>query len=463
MNAGVKAAGTTASSVVSNLQAKMSSAANSTLAGIKNITSKNVSSSESPIFWIVIGILGLIVFWAFYTINQANISVSNSKNVNAVKSEQTAVFETKFPEEFKDKKSLQQAIQEQQVSDRENCLINFQPLTVIHPGFLGPIKDGVYDEKTSISTLIRMGVRCFILPIDYHDKDTMAAPFPEANKPCLLYRDESGTVRSINGGSIAAVAQGIADVAWSDLVTQRNDPFLLFLYFQRTPQEGTKDYLNFLSQVAVDLAPLSPYLLGQTPEGVYNRQGRQDQLLFVNTNLLEKKLLVFCNIDTSGFRTSTKDFQRTYLPKEDLDYWVHMRVFKQNEQTSMGLTSLPGKGTVPRSIIDKTSYYVTLPTDATNKKTAIDGTKEKFMFTLSPQGKNPEATTMDLLLDTYGVQGIPLFLIEYTPETKAFLSKWKYAWRAKPKEIRYVRPEPITVQQQSPAANANGGALTIPR
>ncbi|NBO60912.1 MAG: hypothetical protein EBU82_08080 [Flavobacteriia bacterium] len=141
MNAGVKAAGTTASS------------ANSTLAGIKNITSKNVSSSESPIFWIVIGILGLIVFWAFYTINQANISVSNSKNVNAVKSEQTAVFETKFPEEFKDKKSLQQAIQEQQVSDRENCLINFQPLTVIHPGFLGPIKDGVYDEKTSISTL----------------------------------------------------------------------------------------------------------------------------------------------------------------------------------------------------------------------------------------------------------------------------------------------------------------------
>ena len=129
----------------------------------------------------------------------------------------------------------------------------------------------------------------------------------------------------------------------------------------------------------------------------------------------------------------------------------------------MGLTSLPGKGTVPRSIIDKTSYYVTLPTDATNKKTAIDGTKEKFMFTLSTQGKNPEATTMDLLLDTYGVQGIPLFLIEYTPETKAFLSKWKYAWRAKPKEIRYVRPEPITVQQQSPAANANGGALTIPR
>jgi hypothetical protein len=463
MNASVKNAGAVTASAVTNVQARLSSAANSTLAGLKTLASKNVTSSESPIFWIAIAMVGLIVFWAFYTINQANTSVSNSKNVNATKSEQTAVFETKFPEEFKDKKSLQQAIQEQEVSDRENCLMNFQPLTVIHPGFLGPVKDGVYDEKTSISTLIRMGVRSFVLPIDYHDKDTMAPTFPAPNKPCLLYRDESGTVRSINGGSIAAVAQGIADVAWSDLVTQRNDPFLLFLYFQRTPQEGTKEYLNFLSQVAVDLAPLSPYLLGQTPEGVYNRQGRQDQLLFVNTNLLEKKLIVFCNIDTSGFRTSTKDFKRTYLPKEDLDYWVHMRVFKQNEQTSMGLTSLPGKGTVPRAIIDRTNYYTTLPTDVATKKSAVDGTKEKFMFILSPQGKNPESTTTTLLLDTYGVQAIPLFLIDYSPETKALLSKWKYAWRAKPKQIRYVRPEPIIAQQQSQAANANGGSLTIPR
>jgi hypothetical protein len=463
MNAGVKAAGTNAASAVTNLQTKVSNAASKTMSNLQNMASKNVTSSESPIFWIAIGIMGLIVFWAFYTINQANTSVSNGKNVNATKAEQTAIFETKFPAEFKDKLSLRQAMQEQQVSDKENCLINFQPLTVIHPGFVGPVKDGVYDEKTSTSTLLRMGVRCFVLPIDYHDKDTMASPFPEANKPCLLYRDDSGTVRSINGGSIAAVAQGIADVAWSDVVTQRNDPFLLFLYFQRTPQEGTKEYLNFLSQVAVDLAPLSPYLLGQTPEGVYNRQARQDQLLFVNTSQLEKKLLVFCNIDTSGFRTSAKDFKRSYLPKEDLDYWVHMRVFKQNEQTMMGLTSLPGKGVVPRGIAEKTSYYTTLPTDNTSKKNAIDGTKEKFIFTLSPQGKNPELTTTTTLLDTYGVQAVPLFLIDYTADTKALLSKWKYAWKAKPKEIRYVRPDPIVVQQQSQTVNANGGVLTIPR
>jgi hypothetical protein len=452
MNAGVK----------TSLTNSLSSAANSTVARMKGLASKNVTSSESPFFWILLIAFGLVLVWAFYTINQANTSVSSAKNVNATRSDQLAMFQTKFTAEYKDKKSLQQAINDQQVSDRENCLMNFQPLTVIHPGFLGPIKDGVYDEKEGVSTLIRMGVRSFILPIDYHDKDTMAKPFPDANTPCLLFRDEAGTVRSINGGSIAKVAQAISDLAWSDVVTQKNDPFILMLYFVRTPEEGTKDYLDFLSKVAVDLGPLSPYLLGQTPEGVYNRQARQDQLLFVNTQQLEKKLLVFCNIDTSGFRTSNTDYKHSYLPKEDLDYWVHMRVFKQNQETPLGLTTIPGGGAVPRAIVEKTNYYVTLPTDVASKRTAVNGTKEKFMTTLSSSGKNPDAATATMLLDTYGVQSIPLLLVDYTPETQTLLSKWKYAWRAKPKEIRYVRPEPPAIQTQSQAVNANGGALTIP-
>jgi hypothetical protein len=451
MNAGVKSATN-----------KLSSAATNTLSELQNIASRNVTSAESPVFWILVAAIGLVIFWAFYTINNANISVSNAKNVAAAQSEQVAIFQTKLTSEFKDKKSLLQAIQEQQVTDRENCLINFQPLTVIHPGFLGPVKDGVYDEKEGVTTAIRMGARCFILPVDFHDKDTMAKPFPEPNKPCLLFRDESGTVRSINGGSIANVAQAIADVAWSDLVVQKNDPFILVLYFMRTPQEGTKDYLDFLSQVAVDLAPLSPYLLGQTPEGVYNRQGRQDQLLYVNTQLLEKKLLVFCNVDTSAFRTATTDFKHTYLPKEDLDYWVHMRIFKQNQETILGMTGFPGKGVVPRAAVDRPSYYVTLPSDTQTRKTAVDGTKEKFMMTVSAQGKNPDAATTTLLLDTYGVQSVPLLVIDYSPETQTLLNKWKYAWKAKPKEIRYIRPEPITVQPQSRRADARGGALTIP-
>jgi hypothetical protein len=252
-------------------------------------------------------------------------------------------------------------------------------------------------------------------------------------------------------------------MAWSDLVVQKNDPFILVLYFMRTPPENTKEYLSFMSQVAKDLAPLSPYLLGQTPEGVYNRQARQDQLLFVNTNLLEKKLLIFCNADTSGFRTAQRDFKRTYLPKEDLDYWVHLRIYKQNLETSVGVTSIANEKQIPRSILDYKSYYTTLPTDASTKKKAIDTTKQRYMITLSPPGTNVAAQTSTSLLDTYGVQGLPLFIVEYSPEVSSLLSKWKYAWKAKPKEIRYIRPAPQVANLQSPAVNANGGALNVPK
>jgi hypothetical protein len=230
----------------------------------------------------------------------------------------------------------------------------------------------------------------------------------------------------------------------------------------RTPEEGTKEYLDFLSQVATDLTPLSPYLLGQTPEGVYNRQARQDQLLFINTDQLEKKLLVFCNVDTSGFRTAKKDFNKTYLPKEDLDYWVHMRIFKQNTETPLGATTVPERATVPRSLLETVSYYTTLPSDANNKRNAITGTKEKFMITLSGQGKNPEVQSAITALDTYGVQCVPLLITDYSEEVKSLLAQWKYAWRAKPKGLRYVRPAPIAIQTQSTATNANGGRITIP-
>jgi hypothetical protein len=463
MNASAKAANTSAN-VASKATMAVKNTADKALETLKNISKQDPTKPESPLFWGILTFLILFIF--FYVIPvlimRSRASTSNPDNIATIKSVQVAIIDSKLVSEYKDKKSLAKAIEEQQVTDKENCLINFQPLTVIQPGFLGPIKDGVYDEKQGVTAALRMGARCLVLPIDYHDKDTMAKPFPEALKPCLLFRDSADTIRSINAGDLALTAQTIADVAWSDLLSQKNDPLILVLYFVRTPEPNTKEYLNYLSQVARALAPLSPYLLGQTPMGVFNRQRKQDDLMFVNTNQLEKKLIVLCNVDTSGFRTSQKDFKRTYLPKEDLDYWVHMRIYKQNLDTIVGATSIADKKETPRAYLDRTNYYVTLPTDASTKRNAVDMTKEKFMIALSPEGKNPEVATAVLALDTYGAQAVPLLLIDYTPDTRALLSKWKYAWKAKPKEIRYVRPDPIEIQQQSPSVNANGGSITSP-
>jgi hypothetical protein len=432
------------------------------VSSLMSATSSDFTDPSSPFFWILVLLGCAIVGGAIYAIVKAKNSTSTPDNIATTLDQQLSIFQAKFSKEFKDRKSLATAIREQAVTDREACLINFQPLTVVHPGFLGPVNNGVYDEREGVMTALRMGSRCFVLPIDYHDRETLPAAFPAPNTPCLLYRDAGDTIRSINGGSIAKVAQAIADGAWSDVVNQRNDPFILILYFVRTPKENTKESLDFMSQVANDLAPLSPYLLGQTPEGVYNRQARQNQLLFVNVTNLEKKLLVFSNVDTSGFRTSQTDFKHTYLPKEDLDYWVHLRLYKQNRETVVGATNIPEQGGMVRGLIDTPAYYTTMPEDAPSQRAAVNGTKEKFWITLSPAGTNPEATTVTKCLDTYGVQAMPLLLVDYTADVQALMAKWKYAWRAKPKAIRYVRPEPQIIPPQSVRANANGGALTTP-
>lgn len=423
--------------------------------GVKDFAQQNSS------MLITFGVLIVLIVCLYVGINQCG-SRSTANNVAVTTMDRKAIFDAKFSTEYKDKKSLREAAQDQVVSDRENCLINFQPLTVIHPGFLGPLQDGVYDERVGVTAAIRMGARCFVLPIDYHTKETMGPTFPAPNVPCLLYRDNGDTVRSINGGSIAKVAQAIADSAWSDIVSQRNDPFILILYFVRTPEQGTKAYLDFLSQVAVELAPLSPYLLGQTPEGVYNRQANQDKLLFVDTNQLEKKLIVFSNADTTGFRTSARDFSHTYVPKEDLDYWVHLRIYKQNLESAFGVTTTPEKSTMPRSYVEKISYFSSLPSDATTKNNTITSTKEKFMIALPKPDQNATAKELETLLNTYGVQCAPLLLIDYTPDVQSALRKWKYAWKAKPKEIRYVRPAPIVVAAQNPRVDARGGMLSVP-
>ena len=452
----------TSTNTATAMKNTLSGATTKAMNTLKNLTTQDATNAKSPLFWVLI--VAVIAFFIFciQMILKARNNAATPTNIATTTSDQLALFQTKFVSEFKDKKSLRQAIREQGVSELEDCLINFQPLTVIYPGFLGPLQNGVFNENDGVKTVLRMGARCFVLPIDYHDKDTMPASFPPANKPCLMYRDEGGTVRSLNGGKIRDVAQAIADVAWSDLVVQRNDPFILVLYFMNTPEAGTGEYLDFLSQVAKDLEPLSPYLLGQTPEGVWNRQAKQDALFYVNTSQLERKLLILCNADTSGFRTAKTDFNRTYLPKEDLDYWTHMRIFKQNADTPLGVTTMPERGIIPKSIIDTTAYYVSLPTDPANKRTAVNGTKEKFMITLASGTPNPTGATATLVLDTYGVQCVPLLLIDYSAETQNLLRKWKYAWKAKPKEIRYVRPEPIRVQSQSASVDANGGSVRIP-
>lgn len=345
----------------------------------------------------------------------------------------------------------------------QKALVNYAPLTVLQPGFVGPLRNGVYNTRDGTISALKVGARCFVLPIDYYDDSSLPEDlFYGANKPVMLMRDEGDNIRSLNAGRIQDVAQAIADIAFSNQIPVTTDPIIVVLYFKRTPPAQTKEYLRFLSQAAKELAPLRPYMLGQTPEGSYFRQGRQNELLYSPVSLFERKVLLFTNVDTTLFRTPETVGDSKYSPSDDLDYLVNLRLYKQSVDTNVGSTSVADTNTFARGIVEKVSYYTAIPAD--REMDTINSTKIRWTMALGSYGENPEEETVKKLLTKYGVQSIPIYMFDIQDKEKKILALWKDAYyRIKPNQIRFTRPAPIKPKEPSTKLNAQGGFLTSPK
>lgn len=339
------------------------------------------------------------------------------------------------------------------MTSEEKILVNFAPLTVLHPGFIGPLVNGVFSEKEGVKLALQIGARCFVLPIDYHDEASFNEPlFPAAGQPCLLLRDAGGAVKSLNAGRIKKITQTIADLAFNSITKGSTDPFILVLHFVKTPdsQKNPKGFLKFCSQVAKELAPLTQYHLRQTPQGSYTRQERQDQLLYMPLDQVEKKVLIFSNLDTSLFRTSS------YKPNEDLDYWINLRLFKESTN-SLGLTQQANQNQFVRGMIDTLSYYTTIPKDSVSAM--VEKTKIRWSIAL-PVDKVSVADIKTAFV-TVGVNSVPL-LLATTDST--VLEHWRATtWVPKPKLLRFTPPQPVIPQTPSPKLNSNQGKITAPK
>lgn len=378
---------------------------------------------------------------------------STPANVKQIQSTEFAAIQSRLAPLQRSKEPLFST----KVKPDERLLVNYAPLTIYDPAYIGPFTDGVYQEREGVTAALQAGARCFVLPIDYHEDSSLQPPlFAAANQPCLLYRDGGNVIRSLNSGSIEKVAQAIADIGFSENLSNKDDPIVLILYFLRTPAPQTKEYLRYCSEVAKQLNPLLPYLLSQAPEGVYNRQARQNEILYTDIQTIEKKLLVFCNIDLSLFRTPQTVNLPAFPPKFDLDYWVHLRLFKQTEE-ALGATSSATQNEFARGYIGRTSYFTLLP--ESRVKETQDSAKIRWMVAVSPPGETVSKADTQLLLDR-GVQSIALPLA--SPDTSA-MELWKtQGWRLKPARIRFTRPRPFVPASPSPKLNAMGGNLTAP-
>lgn len=413
--------------------------------------------SSTTILYIFLGLFVLAVIIGISVVSSKRANMSTSDNVQRIQTIETPKFEKPLLPYYKAKKSLR----EMGLPKNQQCLVNFAPLTVAIPGFLGPSMNGVFKERDATIAALKTGARCIVLPIDYHEDESLKPPlFARAGEPCILYRDIAGTIRSLNSGSIEKVAQAIADLAWSDIVFQKNDPLILILYLKRTPKPSTKEYLRYCSQIAKELNPLMPYLLTQTSIGSFNRQAKQDSLLYDDLTFFEKKLLIFCNADLKIFR-DTKSVGVVSVPtREDLDFWTHLQMFKQSE-ADFGATLQMGQNTFARAIVESQEYFTTIPENRV--KDITDTGKIRWTLAMNAKLENPTVEVSKSMLNKFGVQGIPLYFHQMDDVAKKTIDLWKNtAWLAKPPEIRFTKPDNFKPQDPSPKLNANQGVISSP-
>jgi hypothetical protein len=314
-------------------------------------------------------------------------------------------------------------------------LLSLQPFSVKQAGYIGPVKDGVFDEKNAIIQSLKAGIRTFVFQIDYHEDATKGAPlFPPAGDPCLLMRDSDGTMLSLNSGSIKKVCEAIAQYGFSDVVVAKSDPILIVLYGLRAPDRITKskEYLTYCSKIAKQLTPLAPFHLGLTPVGDYHRQALAGQIFVEPFQNFEKKVIILSNFETSLFQNMKSLGMPPFPPSEDLDYWVNAQIFKEDEKAVFGVTSVaPAKKPLRAAMYD---YEILKGLTGDARTTWATQRKGIFTMVLPPAKENPDFDTIQRLTNELGVNVIPLDIFSFdTATTKRVANAWsKFVWKEKP-------------------------------
>lgn len=327
-------------------------------------------------------------------------------------------------------------------------LLNLQPLTVKQAGFIGPLDAGVFQEATAVTNTLKAGVRTFLFQIDYHEdpnKDTKL--FPGVKEPCLLYRDDSGVLTSTNAGSIQKMSQAIADIGFSNSVPSNTDPIVIVLYGARVPADPVTDpkgYLAYCTKIASQLKPLAPFHLGMTAQGDYHRQALAGQLFTAPFKKFEKKVIIISNFDTSLYRGVANRGLKPYAPVDDLDYWTHAQIFKDDVGVSVGQPALGVTSVAPPNIPVRAKIFTIDSIRAVIKggdpAVSAWATKNKSIFTVVVPNSvtNPSYDEISTMVKKMGVNVLPFDFFSFDlSDTKRRIQIWNSAtWNLRPAALR---------------------------
>lgn len=312
----------------------------------------------------------------------------------------------------------------------DELFINMQPPTIAHTGLDA---NGSFKVDTAVLAALKGGIRAFTLQIDMLDL-VKSKEFADPGVPTLLYRAPDGSLLSQNSGDIKAVATAIADAAFRPETPSFEEPVIVYLHFVRAPdqvKEAAK-YKAYLSKVAAALEPLAPVHLGNDANiGNFHRQLQEEMIIRGPLIAFRGKVIILCNADTSPFKGDTS----STTPKEDLDFWVNMRVYALDaKDKNIGIAQpYSGQGE-PTAVITSLDSIVALGTT----EALTFGLKGRDRYVIAMPSANPDSGYLDKALNTLGVNMVPIdFLLENVKNAADYKNSYdNMAWPEKIPSLR---------------------------
>ena len=277
----------------------------------------------------------------------------------------------------------------------ERSLVNWRPLTVRLVGYLGGIRgpsDGVFDMTFGVYHALNLGARSFFFDIDYLE----VAPC----EPTVIFRDDTGIMRSLHTGSLSEGIQALADYAFN----QNTDPVLIIIYLRRVPK-GENQQSVFFKNIAAALDPLSANHLGLTDKGNFHNCLNESQLFTSAIVNYQKKFIVLTNYNTSTL-------PRTPNPKDNLHYWTNARIYQDPSGVGAPLGSVTASApTAPAAVAQVGISKQLLNIGSTDKPAYQKNSISVFKIALAPPDYKYTVAEMNMLLNELGVQCIPIDVI----------------------------------------------------
>jgi len=347
--------------------------------------------------------------------------------------------------------------------------VNFFTLGCRFTGYLGPLgpsPPGYFDPDRAVLASLKMGCRTLVLEIDYYEQCTNKLNLP-TYYPRLVVQGSNANERlndstsdvvcqSDDRSNILDTCTSIARYAFSNSVPNPTDPLIVVLYVIRIPPSDLKKYYG---RIAKGLRPLRANTVNiLAAGGNYSRQAQESALLMNPISTYSGQTLIFCNADTSIFRTEPAND-----PIEDLDYMVNLRLTTFNQQ--MGVTSkiTSNKGGNPFGRLDSITSYLEIGAEETT--TAKDETKNIWTLCLSSDPREIIAKDkVDKVMKTVGIQCVPIQMwstgensYDYMFADDDHFKTWSFI--PKPPAFRVKIPTTFTPGEAPPQVDTKGGHI----